>query len=202
MIKEVTPELAESFNLPDDRGALIENVVPGGPADNAGIKRGDVVLQINDMEIRNFIDLPRITAEHIPETTSTLTVNRDGKEIAIEVVLGEFPESDSFFPPAESIDEQYLGMEVQTITPDLVQQFDLPENEAGVIVLSIQPGSSADEAKIRPGDILSEINQIEIRTLEDYHQVLELSRQDRMILVLIKREETMLYKIIKLDKEE
>ena len=202
MIKEVTPELAESFNLPDDRGALIENVVPGGPADKAGIKRGDVVLQINDMEIRNFIDLPRITADHIPETASTLTVNRDGKEVAIEVVLGEFPESDSFFPPAESTDEQYLGIEVQTITPDLAQQFDLPENEVGVIVLSVQPGSAADEAKIRPGDILSEINQIEIRTIEDYHQVLELSRQDRMILVLIKREETMLYKIITLDKEE
>ena len=76
------------------------------------------------------------------------------------------------------------------------------KNETGVMVLSVQPGSAADEAQIRPGDILSEVNQIEIRTIEDYHQVLELSRQDRMILVLIKREETMLYKIIKLDREE
>lgn len=201
-ITEITPELAESFNLPDDRGALIENVIPGGPADKAGLNRGDVILQFNETEIRDSIDLPRITANSIPETPGTLIVNRDGKEITLEVVLGEFPESDSFFPSSETITEENLGMEVQMITPELAQQFDLPEDETGVIVLSVQPGSAADEAQIRPGDILSEVNQLEIRTIEDYHQILELSRYDRMILVLIKRENNMLYKIIKLDPEK
>jgi len=202
MIQDVTPELAESFNLPDDRGALIANVVPGGPADKAGIKRGDVVLRFSDTEISDSIDLPRITANGAPGTTSTLTINRDGEKISVAVVLGEFPESDSLVPQSKSINEEYLGMKVQNITTELALQFGLPEDESGVIVLSIQPGSAADEAQIRPGDLLSEVNRSEIKTIQDYRQALETSRQDRMILVLIKREGSMLYTIIKLNKEE
>jgi serine protease Do len=202
MIQEVTPELAESFNLPDDQGALIANVVPGGPADKAGIKRGDVVLQYDDTDIKNSIDLPKITADGMPGTTGTLIVNRDGREITIAVVLGEFPETDSLVPQPETLNEEYLGMTVQDLTPELARQFDLPEDETGVVVLTVQPGSAADEAQIRPGDILCEINRMEIKTIEDYYQALESSRQDRMILVLTKREGSMLYTIIKTGKDE
>jgi serine protease Do len=198
MIQDLTPDLAESFNLPDDRGALIANVVPGGPADKAGIKRGDVVLRFNDAEIGNSFDLPKITAELVPGTTCRLGVNRDGQEITILVVLGEFPENTGLGGSRPgAINEAHFGLKVQNITPDLARQFGLPEDETGVLVLTVQAGSAAEEAQIRPGDILSEVNRIEIRTVDDYRQALESSQQDRVILVLLKRKGTMLYTIIK-----
>lgn len=202
MIQDVTPELAESFNLPDDRGALIANVIPGGPADTAGIKRGDVVLQFNTAEIEDAFDLPKITAENLPGTTSMLIVNRDGKEITVPVVLGEFPEHEDLISRAETLNEERFGMNVQDITPEIARLFNLPEDETGVIVLTVQVGSPAEEAQIKPGDVLSEINRVEVRSIEDYRQALDMSQQDRMILVLIKRKDSMLYTIIKTDNDK
>ncbi|MBD3308757.1 trypsin-like serine protease [candidate division KSB3 bacterium] len=98
VIQEVTPEIAASFNLPDARGALVSSVVPGGPADRAGIVRGDVVLQFNGTDIEQSIDLPRIAADSEPGATKTVVVNRDGKEIALQITLGEFPGAEEDLP--------------------------------------------------------------------------------------------------------
>lgn len=94
VIQEVTRDIAESFNLPDMKGAVVTNVVPDGPADTAGLVRGDVILKFNDTEIIHSIDLPRIAAENPPGAQCQLTVNRDGKEIVQPITLGEFPEED------------------------------------------------------------------------------------------------------------
>lgn len=96
VIQEVTPELAASLNLPDASGALVSNVVPDGPADNAGIERGDVVIRFDDIDIKHSIDLPRLAAGSDPGTMATLTVNRDGEEIVIQITLGEFPGPEDF----------------------------------------------------------------------------------------------------------
>ena len=101
VIQEVTPELAESFNLPDTRGALVTNVIPDGPADQAGIFHGDVILRFNDIDITHSIDLPRIAADNPPGTTCELMVNRDGEEIVIQMTLGEFPEQGRTFYPID-----------------------------------------------------------------------------------------------------
>jgi serine protease Do len=101
VIQEVTQEIAASFNLPETRGALVSNVVPDGPADKAGIERGDVVIRFNNIDIKHSIDLPRMAAESEPGTTGVLVVNRDGKEITIQITLGEFPGQESFLPVPE-----------------------------------------------------------------------------------------------------
>jgi serine protease Do len=96
VIQEVTPEIAASFNLPNDNGALVTNIIPDGPADKAGVTRGDVILRFNEIEIINSIDLPRIAAEREPGTSATLLLNRDGEEISIQLILGEFPVQEGF----------------------------------------------------------------------------------------------------------
>jgi serine protease Do len=202
MIQDMSLELAESFNLPDTRGVLITNLVPGGPADKAGLKRGDVVLRLNDTEIRHSYDFPKIIAEIAPGSTCTLTVNRDGQDVTISVVLGEFPEMTDVASKQQALTEERFGMIVQNLTPELARQFGLPENTTGVVVVTIQEGSAAEAAQIRPGDLLSEINRLEMRTVEDYRQALKSSGQDRMILVLLKRKDTMLYTIIKTDQDQ
>ena len=101
VIQEVTSEIAASFNLPHARGALVSDVVPGGPAEKAGVVRGDVVLRFNDIDIKHSIDLPRIAADSDPGTSGILFINRDGKEIALSITLGEFPESENYLQSAE-----------------------------------------------------------------------------------------------------
>ena len=105
-------------------------------------------------------------------------------------------------PPTEAASEERLGLKVQNLTPELARQFGLDEKETGVLIVTVQPGSAADEAQIRPGDILSELNRREIRTVADYRQALESARQDRMLLALVKREGNMLYTIIKTAPEK
>lgn len=202
MIQDVTPDLAESFNLPDASGALIANVVPGGPADKAGLKRGDVVLHFDDFEIQESIDLPKITAATLPGALITLTVNRDGEELILTVELGEFPDSDSSLSQPLSRTEVSLGLDVRDLTPELATQFAVSPYETGVLVVSIVPDSPADKAQIRPGDIIGEINRIEIRTLDDYRQAIDISQYDQMLLILIKRENELLYTIVNLSPSE
>ena len=101
VIQEVTPEIAESLNLPDARGALVSNIVPGGPAEEAGVIRGDVVLSFNGIDIQHSIDLPKIAAECEPGARGTLIVNRDGAQMTIHLTLGEFPEPEGFPAPTE-----------------------------------------------------------------------------------------------------
>lgn len=101
VIQEVTPEIAESLNLPEATGALVSNTIPGGPAEKAGVVRGDVVLSFNGIEIEHSIDLPRIAAECEPGSIGVLVVNRDGERLTIQLTLGEFPESESFPSPVE-----------------------------------------------------------------------------------------------------
>jgi serine protease Do len=202
MIQDVTPDLAESFNLPDDQGALIANLVPNGPADKAGVKRGDVILRIDQSLIKESIDLPRLTAEYLPGTTSHLTLNRDGQEITLPVVLEDFPEADQLSLTDDTTSTTRLGMAIQDLTPEIARQFGLAEDDTGVIILTVRPGSPADIAQIKPGDILSEINRTEIRTVADYRQALRLAPQERMILALIKRGGNMLYTIIKIGESK
>lgn len=101
VIQEVTPEIADSLNLPDARGALVSNIVPGGPAEEAGVIRGDVVLSFNGIDIQHSIDLPKIAAECEPGSSGTLIVNRDGEQMTIHLTLREFPEPESFPSPTE-----------------------------------------------------------------------------------------------------
>jgi serine protease Do len=199
MIQDMTVELADSFNLPDDSGALIANVVPGSPADTAGLKRGDVVLRFHDVPIEHSSDLPKMTAESLPGTTHTLTVNRDGKEMTLTVVLGEFPERRAFTSSFNAWGTAPFGITVRNLTPTLRQELGLPDDTTGVLVEDVAPGSPGDAAQIRPGDVLCEINRVAIRTVADYQQALDMSRRDQMILVLLKREGEMLYTILKTD---
>lgn len=202
MIQDVTPDIAESFNLPDSGGALIANVVPGGPADKAGLKRGDVVLRFDDTVIGRSINLPRMTAATLPGALVTLALNRDGEELLLTVELGEFPDSQSSLSRPTSQIARVIGLEVRDLTPELAQQHAVSPHETGVLVTQVTPESPAERAGIRVGDIIGEINRIEVRTYDDYQQALDISQHDQMLLILLKRSQELLYTIITLTPSE
>jgi len=202
MIQEVTPELAESFNLPDHKGALVANVVPDSPADKAGIKRGDVVIEFNGKKISEYSDLPKLAARAEPGQAAEVKVNRDGKEQTFKVNIGEFPEETPELASqegGETLEEEKLGMSVQELTPELAEGLNLPKDETGVLVAEVEDGGPAAEAGIRRGDIIKEVNRVEVKDLKGYQEALKTSK-DKMILLLVKRGDSSVYRVIKLEE--
>ena len=184
MIQKVTPELAKSFDLESEEGALVADVAPGGPAEKAGLKRGDVIVGFNGREIKEWSDLPTIVAGTPVGAEVEVKVIREGKEKAFEVTLGELKDDQG--EAVETSQRPELGISVMELTPELAERLGLPEAE-GVVVAGIEDGSPAAESGIKPGDLILEINREEIGSLSDYRKAIVDVRKGETILFLIRR---------------
>ena len=181
-VQSVTPEIAQAFRLKESKGALVGDVVPGGPADKAGIKRGDIIISFAGKTINQMSDLPVITAETPVGKEVDVTVIRDGKEIQMKLKVAEMTEQRmaSQMPPPS------LGMKVDNITPRWQKELGI-NDKTGVVVLDVEPGSPADDAGVQPGDVIKEVNHKPVRNLHNFNA--EMSRVDKntAMLFLIKR---------------
>ena len=195
MIQDITPELAESFGIKQTTGVLVGDVVQDGPADKAGLKRGDIVIALNGKDLENAHALSRQVASTAPNTQITLKILRDGKNKEIKVAIGTMPEEKAETPAAE--EKNSWGLTVQNLTSDLAQRFGWDENERGVVISDIQPGSSAAEAKLRPGDLIQEVNRQKIQNIRDYNQALQKLKKGESLLLLIKRGKNTFYVALK-----
>jgi len=196
LIQRVTPDLAKSFGLKENKGALVAEVVDGGPADKSGVKRGDVIVQFQGKQIREFSDLSRYAGLTRPGTKVELDIVRDGEKLELSVKMGEFTESGgkSFAEREESV----LGMTLQNITPELAKHFELIKSE-GVLVTDVKPDSPAYKAGIQRGDIIIEVNRKKVIDVRDFAKVLKSSTKNS-ILLLINRGEHTLYVVIENEK--
>jgi serine protease Do len=189
-IQQVTDEIAESLQLRNGtRGALIARAQEGGPAAAAGLRAGDVVLRFNDQEVREMRTLPRIVADTAVGTRVPVVVWRDGREVTVQVTLGELPaeQAQAGAPtpeqaprPDQPVELTGLGMRVAGITPELRERFRLRPETRGVVVVDVTAGSPAGEREIRPGDIVLEVQQERVTTAQELQERLErLRRQGR-----------------------
>ena len=189
MIQRVTPSLAKSFGLKENKGALVAEVVEGSPAEKAGVKGGDIITSFKGKEIREYSDLSRFAGLTRPGTKVKIELIRDGKSMELTVKLGEFEESGA--GRLAEKEESALGMTLQNITPELAKAFDLSKGE-GILVTNIEPDSPADKAGIQRGDVILEVNRKEIRNTGDFRKALKLSSEGT-VLLLINRGEHPLY---------
>lgn len=197
LVQQITPEIAESMNLKESKGALVADVTPQGPADKAGIKRGDIILDFDGKEINGMSDLPKTVAIHKPGTSSEITYSRNGNQKTAEIKLGELP--DEVAQSSGVIDNQVeneLGLVVQEINPQIQKRFSL-DNSNGVIITGVQPGSVADESGLQTGDIILEINKIYIGNLENYRNALDSLKKGQTALFLIQRANNTIYVALK-----
>ncbi|MCL6582119.1 MAG: DegQ family serine endoprotease [bacterium] len=191
VIQKVTPDLAKSFGLKENRGALVAEVVEGSPADKAGIKQGDVIISFNGKEINEYTDLSRMAGLTRPGTKVRLELIRDMKKKEVEVEIGTFSSEAAV---AKGPVETELGMTLQNITPELADHFDLSET-SGVLVTNVIPGSAADKANIRRGDIIIEVNRQKVANVSEFQKIAK--KNKKTLLLLIKREDHLLYTAIK-----
>jgi serine protease Do len=190
MLQDVDDNLAKALKLKSTEGALVGDVTPGSPGEKAGIKRGDVIISFDGTKIENTDQLRNLVAEREPGTSTKITVMRDGKEMELTVVLGERPKNlASRGQRSEKPEEQTskkLGLSIQNLTPDIAKQFGY-QNEHGVVVTDVTAGSPGEEAGMARGDLIKEVNRVEVRSVQDFNRATEHLRSGDTIALLIRR---------------
>jgi serine protease Do len=190
--QEITPELAAHFGGSFDGGALINGVVPNGPADRAGLQAGDVVTAVGDTKIREGHDLLRAVLRHGVGERLSLEVRRGDKAKKMALVTGERPNEDR--PASKSQGTQgsgMLGIVLEQLTPNLRERFRY-EGDGHVFVRGVEPGSDADRAGLQRGDIILQADRKEVRSIDDVRRALS----DGKALLYIERNSQRFFKPI------
>ncbi len=184
-IQTVTPELAKSFGMKEAKGALIGDVVKGGPAEKGGMKTGDIIIKFDGKDVKSSSDLPRLVAEMPVGKTVDVIIVREGKELHLSLKIEKLTEEKiSTVQPNAPV--QSYGMKVDNITPQMRQQFGATE-KTGVIVVSVEQGSMAEEAGIRPGDVIKQANRKPVRNIAEFNEAMSKSSKGQPVLLLLKR---------------
>jgi len=189
MIQEVTPQIAQALGLKEPQGALIADVTPNSPAEKAGMKRYDVIMEYNGHPIKQMSDLPRLVAMTPVGEKVKVKVWRDGKEKTFTVTIGQLQEEAVAKEKAAPAGYD-LGIKVTEITPSIAARLGIGK---GVVISRVRPGSLAYEVGLRRGDVILEINKRPIIKLDDYYQAIKRLKPGDSVLFLVKRQEGTLF---------
>jgi len=192
-IQGVTPELAQSFGLEGEKGALVSDVMKNGPAEKAGIKTGDILLQYDQKEIRDVNQLPRMVAATPVGKKVPVLLLRNGKEISTTVTIEQLQEKEE---ETTALAPDKLGMTVRELTKEQAAQRGTGET-TGVIVAEVKPGSIADEGGVVIGDVIKEINGTKITTIKDYEKAVSARKKGEVLRLLLRRGDNSLFVALK-----
>ena len=193
LIQEVTDDIAESLGLENANGALVASVSEGGPADNAGLQAGDVILKFDGQKVEKSRDLPRIVAETAVEKTVEVELVRNGKLITKKLTLGELEQAEnggllsSKAQPGspETLDD--IGLAVAPLDETLAEQYALEADDNVVVVVKVAENGPAGERGIRSGDIIRRINQTAVTSVKQLSDKIREAKQNgrRGVLMLV-----------------
>jgi len=190
-IQSVDSDLASSLNLPAARGAIVTSVAPSGPAEKAGIKRGDVIATVNNQAVTDSNGLRNLIASMAPGSSASIGVVRDGKEQSFQVALGELSErpaapGDEDTDGGGSAGTDKFGLTLQPLTAEQAARYGLDATDQGLLVNKVDPAGNAASAGIRAGDLIQEVNRRPVRTFADFSAAIQQSGP-RPALILLKR---------------
>lgn len=181
-IQPVTRDLADSFGLSAEKGALVSEIVPESPAEKGGIKAGDIILTFDGKEIKEMNDLPRLVAATATGKKVDVVVMRDGKEETLALTIDKLKDGDDE-TMVDSGDK--LGMAVRQLTKELAASMRI-NDQSGVVVSEVKPDSAARAAGIQRGDIIRDVNGKRIETVADYQKALASFKKDKVVRLLVK----------------
>ncbi|MFO1518362.1 MAG: DegQ family serine endoprotease [bacterium] len=184
-IQDVTSDLAKSFGLSSENGALIANVYPGGPAEKAGIQAGDVVLAFNGKTLQNPHDLPLWISQTPVGSNVSLDVVRKGERKTYTVEVGELEKAEQQIAQAQRVSSE-LGLIVRDLTPEEAKELSF-QGRKGVLVVRVFPGSQAEYVGLRTGDLILEMNNAPMNNTGEYNAVISKVRPGEIVRVFVKR---------------
>ena len=213
-IQAVTDEIAESLGLGKARGAMIASVSENGPAEKAKLRQGDVILNFDGKDVNEMRRLPRVVAESGVNKDVPVQIWRDGKPLTVTVRVGELEENDQVAAVPAKVEPNQstrgtqskvdaLGVMLAPISPELRQKFDIDQNaSAGVVVTEVDQNGPAAEKGVKPGDIIVEVGQEEVKTPADIKAKVDKARQAgrRSVLLLVDRQGEMRFIALRIDK--
>lgn len=209
-IQQVSPEIADSLGLDSARGALVADVTAEGPAEAAGIQPGDIITGFNGQPVDEMRTLPRIVAETRVGREVPVEIWRDGAAMTVTAILGELEQAEearllTTSATPEQGDEgrvDSLGLGLATLTPQLREQYGVGEEVSGVVVTEVDDTVDAADKGLREGDVIVEVAQDEVRSLEDVRKLVEDHRANgkKTILLLVNRQGEQRFIPLRIDK--
>jgi serine protease Do len=174
---EITPVndvMVKNFNLPEKFGALVNGVIEGSAAEKGGIKRGDVIVEVDGIKIKDQLALQDIVSKTEPGKVVKVAVIRNGRQTMLNVKLGEMPNETGEVKKEQPKSEQketsikWMGMEVMPVSENIAQQYGIDNQEKGVVVISVDPAIKADDIGLAEGDLIKGVNQQAITTIIEF----------------------------------
>src|SRR5215467_8671394 len=195
-IQPLTPELAKKFGVTEQEGVLVNEVFEKDPAAAAGIKPGDVITRIEGAVIDSPNRLSRIVAGLAPGATTKVEVVRNQQRMVLDVALTERRDQAIVASLPQSRSEAKLGLDVQDLTAALSDKFKLHENR-GVLITKVEPGSLAHSEGLREGDLIKEVNRVEVGSVGDFTSAVSKVRRGDTVLLRVLRESRAFYVVLK-----
>jgi Do/DeqQ family serine protease len=192
-IQPVTDEIAKSFGLKKSRGALVSDIMAGGPAEKAGLKQGDVITRLAGKEIKDPRQLQLIVADIPAGQTVAVELFREGKPLTLQVTLSSTASSAAVKPKSTSPQSGWFGLTVEEIPKNM-----RIKGLAGVLVAEVEEEGIGAEAGIQRGDIIVAINQKRVATLNDYGTAMKEAERKGSVAILVKRGENSIYFALKI----
>jgi serine protease Do len=191
-IQPITPELAKQFNLKDEVGALIGDIVENSPAEKAGLKRGDVIIEYDGKKIKEPNTLRNMVANTLPGEEHQVKVLRDNKTLIVPLTIGELPVDAQEEIVAGDFENVMKGITVQDLTPEIAQKLKIPERIKGVIISDMDE-DSISSGVLAQGDVIQEINRKKISNTKNYQEIVSNIKKGEDVLLLIYRRGTSLF---------
>jgi serine protease Do len=192
-VSDLTPRAAEAFGLDSTDGAMVNQVQEGQPADKAGLKHGDVILEVDGHKVANTRELLDYVSSQAPDTTVKLDILRDGKRLKKSVTLTERPSASGTEPTSEEPDEggiEWLGLRYQNVTPGMRSTHGLPEDADGVWIIDISPRSPLYDEGVRTGEVINvitEVNGQEVENVEEFEEIIGRAQSGSRLRIYIRR---------------
>jgi S1-C subfamily serine protease len=188
MMQSVTADLARAFSARADVGVLIADVLPTSPAASAGLRSGDIIVEVGGTAVSSRAQVERVISGLTPGRIVRLKVRREAHELVESVKLGEEPDEWQALP-AVARARRLFGIDVRPITPTM-----------GAVIVDVDPEGPADVVGIEPGDVIREVDRQPVRSFTDFQAIVRALRAGTEVLILVQRADAAVYVVLRVRK--
>ena len=194
-VAEITPDMVEAWGLKDDHGALVQSVSSGLPADQAGVKKGDIITAIDGKPVATSDEVVRLISGKDPGSKVRITVLRDRHEQTLTANLGDRPNQTADSKNGQGDEENNggaggenetkLGVRVEELTPAILSELGMPRDTKGVVITHVSRVSEAWEKSLNQGDVITEVNRVTVGSLSEYRREIRKAKPGSLVVLYV-----------------